>query len=116
MPDDQLTLRKTTFGDGETYPDDWQVFWRGLPLKQPGIAYGKPDWFWSITFQYIKERRLDRGVAANLDECKVRFKATWADWRARLTEGDIARERRHLAEGEKRPSGREPNELKGIKS
>jgi hypothetical protein len=88
MPDDdQLILRKTTFGDGRVYPDDWQVFWRGLPigriLKQSGVAYEKPDWFWSITFQYIKARGLDRGVAANLDECKVRFKATWADWRAR---------------------------------
>jgi hypothetical protein len=52
--DEQLTLRKTTFGDGEVYPDDWLVFWRGLPvgriLKQPGVPYGRPNWWWGVNF------------------------------------------------------------------
>ena len=98
--DEQLSLRKMTFDDIE-YDDDWLVIWSGLPigriLKQSGIAYGKPDWFWSITFQHIRERGRDRGVGANLENCKVAFKAAWLAMRARLTDEDISKARRHDA-------------------
>lgn len=101
MDDEQISLRKMAF-EGIPYDDDWLVIWRGMPigriLKQSGIAWGRPDWFWSITIQYVNPRGLDRGVAADFEGCKVAFKAAWADMRARLSDEDIAKERRHYDE------------------
>jgi hypothetical protein len=86
MTDDQLILRKTTFGDGQTYPDDWQVFWRGLPigriLKQPGVPYGRPNWWWGVNWDQRPVPAGHKGICVNLDECKRRFKLAWSGVRA----------------------------------
>jgi hypothetical protein len=104
--DDQLTLRKTTFGDSQVYPDDWQVFWRGLPigriLKQPGVPFGRPNWWWGVNFDQRPQPADHKGVCSDIEECKRRFKVAWSGVRAEITEDDIATFRRHLAESTKR--------------
>jgi len=53
VSDDGLKLRPMSF-DGVVYYDDWLVIWRGLSvgriLKQSGVAWGAPDWYWGINF------------------------------------------------------------------
>jgi hypothetical protein len=104
MPDEeQLILRKTTFGDGHNYPDDWQVFWRGLPigriLKQPGVPFGRPNWWWGVNFDQRPQQADHKGVCADIEECKRRFKVAWSAVRRTITDADIAAFRRHLAAG-----------------
>jgi hypothetical protein len=106
--DEQISLRKTTFGDGEAYPDDWRVFWRGLPvgriLKQPGVPYGRPNWRWGVNFDQRSQHADHKGICADIEECKRRFKVAWSGVRDGLTEQDIETARRHLAEGDSRLS------------
>jgi hypothetical protein len=82
LTDEPLILRKTTFGDGDVYPDDRQVFWRDLPvgriLKQPGIPFGRPKWWWGVNFDQRPQHADHKGICADLDECKRRFKAAWS--------------------------------------
>lgn len=92
MTDDQLRLRPTLIA-GETAPDDYQVFWRELPigriLKQPGVPMGRPNWHWGVAFPGRPQPAGHRGNCSDLDECKRRFKAIWAGIRPRLSEADI---------------------------
>ncbi|WP_398467052.1 hypothetical protein [Tardiphaga sp.] len=97
MTDEQLGLRKMTF-EGIAYDDDWLVIWRGLAvgriLKQSGIAYGKPSWFWTITYSGTVKPARGSGVATDLEDGKASFKAAWAELRSRLTDDEIERFRR----------------------
>lgn len=74
MDADQLTLREMTF-EGIPYDDDWLVIWRGLAvgriLKQSGGAYGKPNWFWSITYGGTVTPARGSGVATDLKDGKA---------------------------------------------
>jgi hypothetical protein len=82
---DGLTLRATIIG-GDTAPDDYQVFWSGMPigriLKQPGVPMGRPNWHWGVAFPGRPQPSGHRGNCSDLDECERRFKATWAGIRA----------------------------------
>jgi len=53
VTDDGLKLRPMTF-EGIRYDDDYHVMWRDLSvgriLKQSGVAWGQPDWYWGINF------------------------------------------------------------------
>ncbi|WP_398473076.1 hypothetical protein [Tardiphaga sp.] len=105
MDAEQLTLRKMTF-EGIPYEDDWLVMWRGLDvgriLKQSGVAYGKPNWFWSITYTGTVKPARGSGVATDLEDGKAGFKTAWAELRARLTDEEIERFRRHESDLERR--------------
>lgn len=105
MSQDHLSLRKMAFEDIE-YDDDWLVIWRGLAvgriLKQSGIAYGKPNWFWTITYSGTVKPARGSGVATDLEDGKAGFKAAWAELQARLTDEEIERFRRHEADLERR--------------
>jgi hypothetical protein len=83
-----MILRKTTFGDGQTYPDDWQVFWRGLPvgriLKQPGVPFGRPNWWWGVNFDQRAQPAHHKGICADIEECKRRFKVAWSGVQATI--------------------------------
>lgn len=105
MDVEQLTLRKMTF-EGTPYDDDWLVIWRGLAvgriLKQSGVAYGKPNWFWSITYSGTVRPARGNGVATDLEDGKAGFRAAWAELRSRLSDEEIERFRRHDADLERR--------------
>lgn len=105
MDGEQLTLRKMTF-EGIPYEDDWLVIWRGVAvgriIKQSGVAYGKPNWFWSITYSGTVKPARGNGVAIDLEDGKAGFKSARAELRARLTDEDIERFRRHEADLERR--------------
>lgn len=104
---DGLTLRATIIG-GETAPDDYQVFWSGMPigriLKQPGVPVGRPNWHWGVAFPGRPQPSGHRGNCSDLDECKRRFKATWAGIRAGLSEADIKAARGILEAADRRTS------------
>lgn len=105
MDVEQLTLRKTSF-DGIAYDDDWLVVWRGMAvgriLKQSGIAFGKPSWFWSITYHGPVRPAVGSGVATDLEHGKAAFKAAWAELRARLTDAEIERFKRQEIASDRR--------------
>jgi hypothetical protein len=91
MNHDGLALRPMTFED-ITYDDDYLVIWRGLPigriLKQPGVAYGQPNWWWGIHFVQRQTPDL-RGVERDLDACKARLREAWERLSAKLTDADV---------------------------
>jgi len=103
--DEGLSLRKMLF-DRIEYDDDWLVIWRGLPigriLKQSGVAFGKPNWFWSITYHGPVRPAVGSGVAKDLDDGKAAFKAAWAELRARLRDEEIERFARQEAASDRR--------------
>lgn len=105
MEEERLSLRKMVF-DGIEYDDDWLVIWHGLAigriLKQSGVAYGKPNWFWSITYSGTVKPVRGNGVATDLEDGKAAFRAAWDELRARLTDETIERFRRHEADLERR--------------
>jgi hypothetical protein len=92
MIDDQLRLRPTVIA-GEKASDDYQVFWRELPigriLKQPGVPTGRPNWYWGVAFPGRPLPAGHRGNCSDIEECKRRFKAVWAGIRQGLSEADI---------------------------
>lgn len=105
MTDDQLRLRPTVIA-GETAPDDYHVFWRDLPigriLKQPGVPMGRPNWFWGVAFPGRPQPASHRGLCADLEECKRRFKAVWAGIGPGLSKADIDAAKRILDAADRR--------------
>jgi len=64
------------------------------PGRRPDLeavrgAYGKPNWFWSITYSCPVKPARGSGVATDLEDGKAGFKAAWAQLRARLTDQEI---------------------------
>ncbi len=105
MTDEQLAHRKMTFED-IAYDDDWLVIWRGLAVgrisKQSGIAYVKPNWFWTITYSGTLKPARGGGVATDLEYGKAGFKAAWAELRSRLTDDEVERFRQREEATERR--------------
>ncbi len=99
MDENPLILRRTVIG-GETAPEDYQVFWDGIPigriLRQPGVPVGKPNVWWGVSFAGRPQPSDHRGIVATIDEAKVRFKLAWSAVRPTITEQDLARERDRL--------------------
>jgi len=91
-PASDLFLRITEIG-GIKHADDYLVIWDGISigriLKQPGIPHGRPDWSWSVGFPHKPQQAWMRGMEANLEECKRRFKLAWSGVYAKLTPEDI---------------------------
>lgn len=105
MADEQLYLRPTEIG-GQRYDDDFQVIWDGIPigriLKQPGVPHGRPNWSWGVIFHGQPQQSWHRGIGADIDECKLRFKMVWSSIRPTLTEADIAEAREISRRGAER--------------
>jgi hypothetical protein len=87
-----IALRKTLIG-GQTYPDDYTVIWRELPIgrimRAPGLPPHVPQWRWTCNLSG-KPGGGGGGAGNDLEDCKRQFKAARATLRARLTESDIA--------------------------
>ena len=102
-----LVLRKTLIG-GETYDDDFQVFWDGIPigriLKQPDIPVGRPNWFWGVNFPGQPQPSSHRGLCSDFAECKRKFQVIWSGVRSKLSKAEIAAGRRVLEQPDRRPN------------
>lgn len=63
MIDEQLHLRPTIIAD-EKAPDDYEVYWNGLPigriLKQPGVPAGRPNWHWGVNACSVRQPKLSQ--------------------------------------------------------
>ena len=93
---ESITIHATQI-DGQSYPDDYTVIWRGLPIgrirKNPGLPDHVDQWSWGCNVYGQPSVRGDSGQGTDLEDCKARFKAAWARVRARLTGADVARAR-----------------------
>jgi hypothetical protein len=87
-----IALRQTLIG-GQTYPDNYEVIWRDLPIgrimRASGLPPNVPQWRWTCNF-YGKPGG-GGGQGDDLNDCKAQFRAAWATLRAGLTDADIAR-------------------------
>jgi hypothetical protein len=85
--------------EGITYDDDYLVIWRGLVvgrlLKQSGVAWGQPDWYWGINFGHRPQTGNMRGNCRNVDEAKAAFQAAWDRLRPGIDDAEIEAARRH---------------------
>jgi hypothetical protein len=90
MPE-TLTLRPT-FIAGD---DDYQVFWRGLPvariMRTGGVPSAGPLWWWGCTLPGRPLTGGDHGTCESLDDCEAAFKVAWDGIRSGLTHADIAK-------------------------
>ena len=86
MPDgsETISLRATVI-DGNGYPDDYQIFWRGLLIgrimKGTGSPNHAPQWWWECN-AYGPLLGGGSGTGVDLYDCKARFKMAWAGMRA----------------------------------
>jgi hypothetical protein len=103
LDNETISLRVTKI-DGQTYPDDYTVTWRGLRIgrirKNPGLPAHVDQWSWGCNVYGQPPRRDDSGQGANLEDCKAKFKVAWAPKCAGLTDRAIAKARELQPVGE----------------
>jgi hypothetical protein len=101
VTNDELRLRPTCLNGDPPAPDDFEVFWRDIPvgriLKQPGAEVGKPNW-WGVNFDQRPQTGNQKGIGTDLADCQQQFRAAWATMRP----GIIERFRRHETNADKR--------------
>jgi hypothetical protein len=97
MLDHESITIHTTKIDGQSYPDDYTVNWRGLPIgrirKNPGLPAHVAQWSWGCNVYGQPSLSGDSGEGTDLEDCKAKFKAAWARVRGRLRDVDIAKAR-----------------------
>jgi hypothetical protein len=91
--------------EGNGYPDDYQLFWRGLLIgrimKGTGSPHHAPQWWWECNVYGQPLLGGGSGTGVDLYDCKARFKMAWAGIRAGHTDDDIATALRYAAASEK---------------
>jgi hypothetical protein len=106
MPDDpeKIALRAAVI-DGNGYPDDYQVIWRGLSIgrimKGTGSPNHAPQWWWECNLYGQSSLGGESGIGVDLFDCKAKFKVAWARIRAGRTDKDIATVLRYAEASEK---------------
>jgi hypothetical protein len=112
---ESITIHATQI-DGQSYPDDYTVIWRGLPIgrirKNPGLPDHVDQWSWGCNVYGQPSVRGDSGQGRDLEDCKARFKAAWARVRARLSSADVAKAREEHRQS--RIKNQERNSAPGI--
>jgi hypothetical protein len=108
LDNETITFRVTKI-DGQSYPDDYTVTWRGLRIgrirKGPGLpAHGLPahvdQWSWGCNVYGQPSHGGDSGQGTDLEDCKAKFKIAWAQKCAGLIDRNIAKARElQLADG-----------------
>jgi hypothetical protein len=90
--DDTITLHITMPGG---CPDDYQVFWRGLPVGRimgsTGFPSQAPQWCWVASLCWHSSLQGESGHGNDLGNSEAKFRMAWARIRARLTDSDIAK-------------------------
>jgi hypothetical protein len=91
---ESFTIHATEI-DGQSYPDDYTVIWRGLPIgrirKNPGLPDHVDQWSWGCNVYGQQSAREDSGQGTDLEDCKAEFKTAWRRIRARLSSADVAK-------------------------
>jgi hypothetical protein len=94
---ESITIHPTKI-DGRSYPDDYTVIWRGLPIgrvrKNPGLPAHVDQWSWGCNVYGQPSLSGDSGQGTDLEDCKAKFKGAWARVRGRLRDVDIAKAHR----------------------
>ena len=84
MTDDETITVCVTFAG--SCPDDYQVFWRSVPIGRIMRSTGYPtrdaQWSWVIS---LPREGGDCGTGDDLDDCKRQAIAAWLRIRARVT-------------------------------
>jgi hypothetical protein len=97
MLDHESIIIQATQIDGQSYPDDYTVIWRGLPIgrirKNPGLPAHVDQWSWGCNVYGQPSVSGDSGQGTDPEDCRAKFKAAWARVRARLTGADVAKAR-----------------------
>ena len=97
-----------TVTDGQVVADDYEVFWRGIPVGRMMKQPDSPHWWWGCNVYGQTPGPGDRGAAINFKDCQVRFKLAWSRIRPTLTEQAIAVAMQHAAELRQRQSAQPP--------
>jgi hypothetical protein len=112
---ESITIHATQI-DGQSYPDDYTVIWRGLPIgrirKNPGLPDHVDQWSWGCNLYGQQSVRENSGQGIDLDDCKAKFKAAWGRVRARLSSADVAKARDEQRQS--RSKNQERNSARGI--
>jgi len=97
MLDNETISFRVTKIDGQTYPDDYTVAWRGLRIgrirKNPGLPAHLDQWSWGCNVYGRPPHGDDSGQGADLEDCKAKFKVAWARKCTALTDRAIAKAR-----------------------
>jgi hypothetical protein len=79
--DETISLHVTVIG-GARYPNDFTMFWRGIPIGRIKKV-GARHWWWGCN---VNDR-----PSLDDDSRKAKFLIAWTRIRARLTKEDIAK-------------------------
>ena len=90
MTDDETIALHGTMIGGARYPNDFTVFWRGLPIGRI-MKSTSVRWWWGCNFDGQLSLDDDSGNGIDLDDCKAKFLIEWTRIRAGLTNEDIAK-------------------------
>ena len=103
VPDDETIALRATVIDGNRFPDDYQVIWRGLSIgrimKGTGSPMHAPQWWWECNINGQPSLGVGRGTVSDLGDCQAKFSIAWARIRGGITEEDISEAHRY-AEGQ----------------
>jgi hypothetical protein len=87
--DETISLHVTVIG-GARYPNDFTMFWRGIPIGRIKKV-GARHWWWGCNVNDRPSLDDDSGNGIDLDDCKAKFLIAWTRIRAELTKEDIAK-------------------------
>jgi hypothetical protein len=89
IDDETIALRVTLIG-GRPCPNDFTVFWRGMPIGRI-MKTTSVHWWWGCNVYDHLSLNDDSGNGIDLDDCKAKFLIAWTRIRAGLTNEDIAK-------------------------
>ena len=92
--DETISLHVTVIG-GARYPNDFTVFWRGLPVGRITKST-RVRWWWGCNVYDQPSLNDDSGDGKDLDDCMDKFLIAWTRIRPGLTNEDIAKAYRML--------------------
>src|SRR5512141_2185772 len=99
---ESITIHATQI-DGQSYPDDYTVIWRGLPIgrirKNPGLPDHVDQWSWGCSVYGQQSVRGDSGQCVDLGDRQACFKGGWVRVLARLVGADVDKSREEHKRG-----------------
>src|SRR5258708_6181214 len=99
VPDDETIALRATVIDGNGFPDDYQVIWRGLSIgrimKGTGSPMHAPQWWRECNINGQPSLGVGRGTGSDLYDCQAQIRIAWARIRGGITEEDIAEAHRY---------------------
>src|SRR5258708_39737030 len=82
VPDDETIALRATVIDGNGFPDDYQVIWRGLSIgrimKGTGSPMHAPQWWRECNINGQPALGVGRGAGSDLDDSHAQVRIPWA--------------------------------------